>query len=61
YLGSMGYSYASSHDMIEQLSKAGVVEVYYVPNPYGDERPTAAIRRSAILPPPQAGSAQSDG
>lgn len=43
-LGSKGYSFASSREMIEQLTKTGIVEVYYVPNPYGEWQ-TAAIRR----------------
>lgn len=46
HLGSKGYSYPGSHDMLESLTKAGVIEVYYVPNPYDTERPTAAIRRA---------------
>jgi hypothetical protein len=45
YLGSKGYSYASSHEIIQQLQSARVLEVYYVSNPFDDQFKTAAIRR----------------
>lgn len=51
YLGAKGYSFASSHEMIEHLTKSGVIEVHYVPNPFDPERPTAAIRRVAVAAP----------
>lgn len=40
-----GYSYVSSHDMIQHLTKTGQIEVYHVPHPTDPEKRTAAIRR----------------
>jgi hypothetical protein len=39
------YSYASSHAMIQHLSRTGQIEVYYVPHPNDPAKQTAAIRR----------------
>lgn len=50
-LGPQGYSPTSSRAMLEQLKDAGVVEVYYVPNPNDPEFPTAAIRRTKVPAP----------
>jgi hypothetical protein len=50
YLGSKGYSPWSSREAIERLTRSGAVEIYYVPNPYDNERPTAAIRRAVHAP-----------
>ena len=46
HLGSKGYSFASSREMIDHLTKSGVVEVYHVPNPYDKDWETAAIRHA---------------
>jgi Apea-like HEPN len=51
YLGAKGYSFASSHAMIEHLTESGVVEVYHVTNPFDPERRTAAIRRVPAAEP----------
>ena len=40
-----GYSYFASHSMIERLSSAGSLEVYYVPHPNDVAIKTAALRR----------------
>ena len=47
YLGSMGYDYSISFDLIRQLEEDGVIEVYdqYTP---GYDRPTKAIRRNNV-------------
>jgi hypothetical protein len=45
HLSAKGFPYASSHGMIKRLSTAGLIEVYYVSNPYDDTKQTAAIRR----------------
>ncbi len=47
HLGVKGYPYASSHGMMKRLSTAGLIEVYYVPNPFDDAKRTAAIRRTS--------------
>jgi hypothetical protein len=46
YLGMKGFPYASAHGTIKRLSKEGLIEIYYVPNPFDDVKQTAAIRRA---------------
>lgn len=51
-LGSQGFSPFSSREMLENLKNAGLVEVFYVPNPYDADFPTAAIRRVSRISQP---------
>ncbi|MCX6908443.1 MAG: hypothetical protein NTY01_10415 [Verrucomicrobia bacterium] len=41
-----GYSYLSCQAMIERLSNAGKIEIYYVPHPTDSAKQTAALRTS---------------
>ncbi|MTJ49666.1 hypothetical protein FJR05_18085 [Dolichospermum sp. UHCC 0259] len=41
YLGEQGYSYNSSHSLINLLIDKGKIESYKIPNPYGDKDTTA--------------------
>lgn len=43
-LGSKGYSFESSRDLISELEKKGIVEIYTYNNPQKNERGVAAIR-----------------
>jgi hypothetical protein len=50
FVNSLGYPLASSRELIARLRESGVVEVYHVPNPNDEQRPTAAIRRIRARP-----------
>jgi hypothetical protein len=36
----------------DELSASYIIEIYYVPNPFGPDKPTAALRRQQAPPPP---------